>query len=308
MATFNPEGSHYKKYIDPKTSQKEKDKLYKQYGKKYNWPKGGAAAATPADPVQAAVSTLFGAQGGPAFNAGTTLATHFLPEVSVSTDLTPEQKAAIDAATQSTNTLGQAPVASDSERMMQLAASQGLQAPQILALREAAMQQMNDAFQNKQRQLMTQNAAAGRAGGQFGFNNLMGQYLQSGRDLNRDIMVKDIDYRQKALTDYADAQSKNFSNFWEAKNTANLGLGTTTNNAAQQQRQASEYNANQQYKRGGDIFGSGVSGAGWQNYLTQQATSNKMNADQIKAMWKLSSSGGGGGGESVSNNAGTEVG
>lgn len=313
MAEFNENGKWYKKYTDPKTSEKEKQKLYAKYGKRYSWPKAGSTAgpAAPVDPVQQAVSTLFGNKGGPAFNAGTTLATNFLPEVGVSTALTPEQQAALNAAQQATTTLGNAPVANESEQMMKLAAEQGLNAPQITALREAALQQMNDAFQAKQRALMAQNAAQGRFGSNYGLNNLMGQYLQSTRDLNRDVMLKDIDYRQKALEDYADNQSRNFSNFWEAKNTANLGFGSTANAAAQQQRQAEEYNANQKYKRGTDIFGSGISGAGWQNYLQQQATANKYTADQIKAMWKLAGAGGGGGGEeskSSSNSSGTWIG
>lgn len=312
MGTFNPQGKWYKEYSDPKTSQARKDQLFKQYGKKYNWPKssGSSTPGAAPDPIQQAITNLFGEKGGPAFSAGTTLATNYLPEVSVSTGLTPEQQAAISAATNATNSLGSAPVASQSETMMQEAATQGLQAPQIVALREAALQQLNNAYQQKQREMAAANAAAGRVGSTFGNNNLMGQYLQSTRDLNRDVMIKDIDYRQKALQDYADAQSRNFSNFWEAKNTANLGLGTTTNAAAAQQRGAEEYNANQKYKRGGDIFGAGISGAGWQNYVTQQDKANKMTEDQIKAMWKFAGGGGGGGGggQSVSNNSGTAIG
>src|SRR5574343_1562509 len=56
MAKFNENGKWYRKYIDPKTSAKEKAKLYAKFGKRYGWPRnptstgsgtGGGGTTTP---------------------------------------------------------------------------------------------------------------------------------------------------------------------------------------------------------------------------------------------------------------------
>lgn len=162
-------------------------------------------------------------------------------------------------------------------------ALQGLSAPQLEALRSQARANITGAFQSSARQLakaQASNQVTGAAA--TAQNRLLGQdRVRETRNLERDLLVKDIDIKAAARKDFTDLVSQTESsragrtnaasgqlsntilgdenNRNTAKNTANANYAATSTTLGDRLRQLKEYNINQAAaeKAGqlGSIFG-----------------------------------------------------
>lgn len=163
------------------------------------------------------------------------------------------------------------------------AALAGLSAPEYQALRSQANEQINGAFQQAARQM----AKAQAANQVFGAaataqNNILGQNrVKEARNLERDLIVKDVEIKRAARNDFTNAVNQteatkagrtnaasgqlsntinsDQSNRNTAQNQANANLSTTSMGLGDRLRQLQEFNLNQAAaeKAGqiGSIFG-----------------------------------------------------
>jgi hypothetical protein len=260
MAEFNPKGSNYLKYTDPKTDAKTKAKLWATYGKRYNWPKEGAAAPGDGTPppvtlppnsgnsgagvpvtqesnLNTNVQGLFGQDAG-AFNSGRVVADELLGKVSEDPRIT------------------------DAMNRLKTQSEQGLLATENTALRESALQGINDALQVAQRQSGINAVGAGRP---TGMDNpaIFNDYLRARGGLESDILSKNIDYKTGQQSAY----------------------GTLLTG-----RDNELFNRN--YGRSQDVLGYATSGAGWSADQRQQKKANDLTEQAIKAMSAVPEAGG----------------
>lgn len=250
MPAFNPKGSNYLKYTDPKTSQKVKDALWARYGVKYNWPKGGTTPGTtpggsPPPVVEYPQGTVFGEDAG-AFDAAGRLADKTL------------------------TTVAEDPRIAELLSRLNAQSQQGLLATENTALRESALQGINDALQVAQRQSALNAVGSGRP---TGFDNpaIFNDYLRARGGLESDILTKNIDYKVGQQNTYGD-------------------LLTSRDNEL----------FNRNYGRSQDVLGYATSGAGWSADQRQQRKANDFTQQAIDAFKKAAEAGAGMAGEALS--------
>jgi hypothetical protein len=164
---------------------------------------------------------------------------------------------------------------------------QGLMAPELTALREQGQTGIQDALSSAMRELRIGQAGRGVAGAGVspaGYN-LTNQALQSMRDLERDILLQNMGFKTAQQDKWGSGEvansqdlwnrqtgavnnlnaitNQNFETYWGARNAANNTFGGLSGSADQDIMKWAAWNADQAYKRAGDVMGGGFAGIGY---------------------------------------------
>lgn len=190
----------------------------------------------------------------------------------------------------------------------------GLSPQELLAMREQSVGGLNQGLEAARRQLAVGNAGTGKAGSLAGSPTLANSYLQARGNVENQIFLDNMKYKQGQQTAYQDllegrnnelfnryanatnslqaGTAQNQANYWDNRYQANAGAFAGASGNAAHLADINKWNAENQYDRMADILASGLAGAGWG--LTQ---------DQIDKSWEYADRGiaaagaGGGGGE-----------
>lgn len=181
---------------------------------------------------QAAINAVFGKDYGSKFTNAATLAASSLPLEQLSENLRPDQANAL--------------------AIQKQAAEQGLSAPDMTAVRESGLADMNRGLETAKRQMLIGSAGAGRTGpaAMMDSGKIMNDYLAQRRELENQALLQNIAYKQQAG-----------QNYW---NSANTAANYQTDIAKQNNQYRNDWSK--------DVLGTGYAGAGWgasQDYQKQ---------------------------------------
>lgn len=179
-------------------------------------------------------------------------------------------------------------------------AEQGMSQPELVALQEAGVQGINNSLQDVLRQLTLKNAGSGISGPAqtIGQQGAALTALQARRDLERDMIQKNLDFKQHNLdTGFANAQSSN-NNYFSNLSQAGQNFWTGSTAAAQQVLETQKWNADQSTNFAAGKLGALVGGADWgaQQHFAEEANNI---AKQAIAASKAAPGGGTGGAQAA---------
>lgn len=179
-------------------------------------------------------------------------------------------------------------------------AQQGMSQPELVALQEEGQQGINSQLQGVLRQLTLRNAGSGISGPAqtIGQNPAIQQSLQAQRDLQRDMITKNMDFRQQNLQQGFNAANTANNSYFSNLSTAGKDFWASAAAGANQVLGTQKYNAEQQQNYAAGRLGSMVGGADWgsQQHFANEA--NELAGKAIEAS-KAAPGGGMGGGQAA---------
>lgn len=179
-------------------------------------------------------------------------------------------------------------------------AQQGLAQPELVALQEAGQQGINNQFQDTLRQLTLRNAGSGISGPAqtIGQNPAILAAIQAQRDLQRDMIGQNLNFRQTNLEKGFDAANQANNSYFSNVSKAGQDFWTGATTGAQQVLDTQKWNADQSTNFAAGKLGALVGGADWgaQQHYTDEA--NKIAREAIAAS-KAAPGGGMGGGQAA---------
>lgn len=242
-----------------------------------------------------AIDNLFGSYGKAGKAAGD-MYTNLVPLTQIDATLSPDQIAAM----QGLKGASEAAAVKDPRQEMMLDqflknSQQGMGQPALTALKEEGMGGIESQLQGVLRQLALRNGGSGISGPAttIGQNPAIAAALQARRGLERDVMAKDIDFRQTNLEQGSLAANRARDSYFSNLSQAGQNYWTGATQGAAQVIDSQKWNADSELNYGLGKAGAITGGADW---AAQEAHAKKAEELSGKAIAAASSGAAGGGG------------
>ena len=245
---------------------------------------GSGNPLTPTSTLASQIKTAVGAADSPEAIAAGRLYEQLMPLSLVDPNISGDASKALSGLqTTMNNALLKDPNQILAMEMMRKNAEQGFSQPEITALTEAGTQGINGELQTALRQMMLRNGAQGTGGNMIGAADIAGRALQARRDLERDNLLANLDFKQKNLENFGDFSNK-VNNDWIAnQGKAAQNYWTGANDAQNFEQKGTIFNIGQTEKYGSGKLGAIFGGAGTANAKDAQKESLDIARDSIGA-------------------------
>lgn len=275
----------------------------------------GVVSGTGADMISDAngsvgksASNVFGSEYGKAGVAAGQMYTDLVPLTQIDATLSPDQISAM----QGLKSTADAAAVKDPRQEMMLDqflknSQQGMGQPALTALKEEGMGGIESQLQGVLRQLALRNGGSGVSGpaATIGQNPAIASALQARRGLERDVMAKDIDFRQTNLEQGSLAANRARDSYFSNLSQAGQNYWTGATQGAAQVIDSQKWNADSELNYGLGKAGAIVGGADWK---AQEDHAKKAEELSGKAIAAASATGGGSAGYSgTSQNGGSSL-